>query len=49
MKEARPLIQRHIKRIEARLQKIKRFLSASEVKLDPSGQEVQSNITDAEL
>jgi len=40
--------KRHIKRIETRLEKIDRFLSTSEVKLGPSGQEVQSNITDNE-
>ena len=40
--------QRHVRRIEAKLKKINRFLSVSEPKLGPSGQEVQSNITDGE-
>ena len=40
--------ERHANRIEAKLEKINRFLSAAEPKLGPSGQEVQSNITDNE-
>ena len=40
--------KRHVRRIEAKLKKINRFLSASEPRLGPSGQEVQSNITDKE-
>jgi len=40
--------ERHIRRIEAKLKKINQFLFASEPKLGPSGQEVQSNITDRE-
>ena len=40
--------EHHVRRIEAKLKKINQFLSASEPKLGPSGQEVQSNITDGE-
>jgi len=40
--------ERHIRRIEAKLKKINQFLSNSEPKLGPSGQEVQNNITDGE-
>ena len=40
--------KRHVKRIKAKLKKIDQFLSAQETKLGPSGQEVQSNITDNE-
>jgi len=40
--------ERHVRRIEAKLKKINRFLSTSEPKVGPSGQEVQSNITDVE-
>ena len=40
--------ERHIRRIEAKLKKINKFLSTAEPKLGPSGQEVQSNITDGE-
>jgi len=40
--------ERHVKRIEAKLKKINQFLSKSEPKIGPSGQEVQSNITDVE-
>jgi len=40
--------ERHVKRIKAKLQKINQFLSTSEPKVGPSGQEVQSNITDNE-
>jgi len=40
--------KRHVKRIKAKLKKIDLFLSTQEPKLGPSGQEVQSNITDNE-
>jgi hypothetical protein len=40
--------ERHVKRIKAKLEKIDRFLSGAEPKIGPSGQEVQSNITDNE-
>jgi len=40
--------ERHIRRIEAKLKKISKFLSTSEPKMGSSGQEVQSNITDVE-
>jgi len=40
--------ERHVKRIETKLEKINRFLSTSEPKLGPSGREVQGNITDNE-
>jgi len=40
--------KRHVKRIKAKLKKIDQFLSTQEPKLGPSGQEVQSNITDNE-
>ena len=40
--------ERHIRRVEAKLKKIKRYLDIAEPKLGPSGQEVQGNITDNE-
>ena len=40
--------ERHVKRIEEKLKKINEFLSTAQPKLGPSGQEVQSNITDNE-
>ena len=40
--------ERHVRRIEEKLKKIKEFLSTAEPKIGPSGQEVQSNITDNE-
>jgi transposase len=40
--------ERHIRRIENKLKKIDNFLSAAEPKLGPSGQEIQTNITDIE-
>ena len=40
--------ERHVKKIEAKLEKINRFLTDFEPKLEPSGQQVQSNITDTE-
>ena len=40
--------ERHVRRIEAKLEKISRFLTTAEPKVGPSGQEVQSNITDNE-
>jgi len=46
--EDRERHERHVRRIEAKLKKIEKFLSVSEPKLGPSGQEVQSNITDNE-
>ena len=38
--------KKHVERIEAKLKKINDFLNIAEPKLGPSGQEVQSNITD---
>jgi transposase len=46
--EDRERHERHVRRIEAKLKKIEKFLSVAEPKLGPSGQEVQSNITDNE-
>ena len=40
--------ERHIRRIEKKLKKIKKFLAKAKPRLGPSGQEVQSNITDEE-
>jgi hypothetical protein len=40
--------ERHVRRIEKKLKKIKQFLSTAEPKLGFSGQEVQTNITDEE-
>jgi len=40
--------ERHVKRIEAKLEKIEKFLSTHGPKQGPSGQEVQGNITDNE-
>jgi len=39
---------RHVQRIEAKLEKIEQYLSAAEPKIGPSGQEIQGNITDLE-
>ena len=40
--------KRHVKKIEKKLRKIEKFLSDAEPKIGPSGQEVQTNITDPE-
>jgi len=40
--------ERHVRRIEEKLKKINGFLSTAEPKPGPSGQEVQTNITDSE-
>jgi transposase len=40
--------KRHVDRIENKLKKINEFLSTAKPKLGPSGQEVQTNITDPE-
>jgi len=40
--------ERHVQRIEAKLEKIEQYLTLAEPKMGPSGQEIQGNITDLE-